>query len=79
MQLKTAISYNLDMLCFLNIMNADDLFMDIHKESFDQWHPTLSDEVKANLNDWITQLCENEKTRAQTFENYFIEFVNTLQ
>jgi len=49
MKLKTGISYNMDALCFLNIMTADEMYVAKHKEAFDKWYPQLSDEIKLKM------------------------------
>ena len=49
MRIKTGISYNLDFLCFLNIMTGDELYVDRHKEIFDKFYPCVSNEIKQNI------------------------------
>lgn len=49
MRIKTAISYNLDMLCFLNIMTEDELYVSRHKEMFEKFYPCISDKVKRSI------------------------------
>jgi hypothetical protein len=33
MRIRTAVNYNLDMLCFLNIMTADELYVSRHSDA----------------------------------------------
>lgn len=49
MKVKTAASYNLDLLCFMNIMTANQTFTDPHKESFEKFYPLISDKVKRRV------------------------------
>lgn len=42
MQIRAEISYNLDMLCFLNIMTADELFVERHRSAFEKFYPLIS-------------------------------------
>lgn len=55
MQIKTGISYNLDMLCFLNIMTGDALYVSRHKESFEKYYPLISDEIKRNIQSMVKE------------------------
>jgi len=55
MRLKTAISYNLDLICLAGIMTGDDLFIDIHKDVFDTWQPKLSKDIKTKLSDLVNR------------------------
>ena len=55
MKIKTEISYNLDLLCFLNIMTADDYYVKRHKEAFDKWYPKLSDTIKVKISEMIAK------------------------
>ena len=55
MRLKTAISYNLDLICLAGIMTGDELFIDIHKEAFETWQPKLSEGIKTKLGNWVAQ------------------------
>ena len=55
MKIKTEISYNLDLLCFLNIMTADDYYVKRHKEAFNKWYPKLSDTIKVKISEMITK------------------------
>ncbi|MCL2363999.1 MAG: hypothetical protein FWC71_04980 [Defluviitaleaceae bacterium] len=49
MKLLIGISYNLDVLCLLNIFTADDFYTENHQEVFDAWYPRLSDEIKDKM------------------------------
>lgn len=51
MQIKTKISYNLDMLCFINIMTADKYYISFHKEMFEKFYPLISNKTKYSGND----------------------------
>ena len=55
MKLKTGISYNMDMLCFLNIMTADEFFVKKHKAAFEIWYPQLSEATKSKMCEFITK------------------------
>lgn len=50
MKIKTAISYNLDLLCFINVMTGRKFFTDYHKDSFEKFYPAISDNVKGRIN-----------------------------
>lgn len=56
MKIKAEISYNLDILCFVNTMTADDYFVDKHKEAFVKFFPLISDETKRNIQDMVKTL-----------------------
>lgn len=49
MKIKTAQSYNLDVLCFLNVLTADDFYVSRHRQAFDEFYPKLSQANKENL------------------------------
>jgi hypothetical protein len=53
MQIKTEINYNMDILCFINIMTADQYYISFHKDEFDKFYPMISDNTKQNINDFI--------------------------
>lgn len=53
MQIKAEISYNLDMLCFINVMTADKLFVERHCEAFDKFYPLISGETKQNIESMV--------------------------
>ena len=50
MKVKTAISYNLDLLCFMNVMMGKKFYIDYHKDSFEKFYPTITDKVKGRIN-----------------------------
>jgi hypothetical protein len=37
------------------IMTGDEMFVDMHKEVFDTWHPTISETIKTKLSDLVTR------------------------
>ena len=49
MQIKTATSYNLDLLCFMNTMTGDSIFTDPHKESYEKFEPFISNKIKKRV------------------------------
>ena len=53
MRIKTNINYSMDMLCFINIMTADQYYVNFHKEGFDKFYPLISDNIKHNIDDFI--------------------------
>jgi len=50
MRVKTTTSYNLDLLCFMNVMTANPTFVDCHKESFELFYPKISKKLKKRVN-----------------------------
>ena len=50
MQIKTAANYNLDLLCFLNVMTADEFFTEIHKVPFGKFYPAVNYNTKQRMN-----------------------------
>ena len=54
MQLKTGISYNLDALCFLNIMTQDEMYVSRHKSVYEQFYPLISPEIKQSISGMVT-------------------------
>ncbi|MCL2361042.1 MAG: hypothetical protein FWC73_04410 [Defluviitaleaceae bacterium] len=55
MKLQTGISYNMDMLCFLNIMTGDEFYVTRHKEAFERWYPQLSNTIKTKINEFTAK------------------------
>ena len=55
MKLLTGISYNLDVLCLLNIFTADDFFTERHQAVFDAWYPRLSDDIKDKIRTMVDE------------------------
>jgi len=41
MKIKSAISYNLDLLCFLNSMTGNKFIADYHKEAYEKFYPLV--------------------------------------
>ena len=74
MKIKTKISYNLDLLCFLNIMTADDYYVKRHKEAFNMWHPRLSDTIKVKINDMVNK--QGYSMLAPTFTLFISSLAN---
>ena len=49
MKIKAETSYNLDLLCFMNVLTGRKLFMEHHKESYDKFYPIISNQTKERL------------------------------
>jgi hypothetical protein len=49
MRIKTAISYNLDLLCFLNSMTGNKFIAEYHKEAYEKFYPLVSDGIKHSM------------------------------
>jgi len=49
MQIKTNICYNMELLCFLNIMTADKYYVNFHKAMFDKFYPKITGKTKRNI------------------------------
>ena len=49
MKIKTAISYNLDLLCFMNVITGREFFMEFHKNSFEKFYPVISDVTNGRI------------------------------
>ena len=49
MKIKLDISYNLDLLCFLNSMTGNKFIVDYHKEAYEKFYPFVGDEVKHKM------------------------------
>jgi len=50
MRIKTAISYNFDLLCFMNILAANQSSIDEHKELFERFYPLVSSKLRRRMN-----------------------------
>jgi len=53
MRIKTSICYNFDILCLINIMTADQYYIDFHKDIFEKYYPLISGKIKQNIHDFI--------------------------
>lgn len=49
-------SYNLDLLCFLNVLTNDDYYVKRYREEYEQFYPLLRDETKTKLIDVVHSL-----------------------
>jgi len=56
MRIKTKTSYNMDILCFLNVMTADRYYTDFHKDAFEKFYPLVSDELKQKMDAMVKEL-----------------------
>jgi hypothetical protein len=46
-------SYNLDVLCFLNVMTSDEYYVKRHREAYNKFYPLLSPDTKANMEEAV--------------------------
>jgi hypothetical protein len=49
MKINCKVSYNLDVLCFLNALSSNDYYVSRHKEAYDCFYPLLSDDIKVKI------------------------------
>lgn len=49
MKINCKASYNLDVLCFLNALSADDYYVSRHQAAFDYFYPLLSEKIKVKM------------------------------
>ena len=49
MKVKSAISYNLDLLCFLNSLTGNEFIAEFHKEAYEKFYPLVSDGIKHRM------------------------------
>jgi len=56
MRIKTKTSYNMDILCFLNVMTADRYYTDFHKDAFEKFYPLVSDGLKQKMAAMVKEL-----------------------
>jgi len=55
MRIKANICYNLDVLCFINIMTADKYYVNFHKELFDKYYPLINKDTKQDIQAMIKE------------------------
>lgn len=53
MKINLKVSYNLDVLCFLNVLSSNDYYVSRHKEAFDRFYPLLSDTIKDKIESMV--------------------------
>ncbi|HEX3021424.1 MAG TPA: hypothetical protein VHP81_03425 [Lachnospiraceae bacterium] len=49
MKIITSNSYNLDLLCFLNVLTNDEYFVSRYREDYDQFYPKLKNETRSSM------------------------------
>ncbi|HEX3076384.1 MAG TPA: hypothetical protein VHQ24_05930, partial [Lachnospiraceae bacterium] len=49
MKIITSNSYNLDLLCFLNVLTNDEYFVSRYREEYDQFYPKLKNETRSSM------------------------------
>lgn len=49
MKINCKVSYNLDIVCFLNALSSDYYYVSRHKEAYDYFYPLLSKNIKAKI------------------------------
>ncbi len=49
MKINCKISYNLDILCFLNALSSDDYYVSRHKQAYDSFYPLFSHDIKEKI------------------------------
>ena len=55
MKILTNISYNLEILSFVNVMTADKYYINFHEDLFEKYYPMISDKTKKNINSLVKE------------------------
>ncbi|MDX1359491.1 MAG: hypothetical protein R3232_11725 [Clostridia bacterium] len=69
-------SYNLDVLSFLNIMSADDYYVNFYKDEFEKFYPLLSDGIKSTYKSFLESIGRSNIAVALTTAVSLIENFN---